>query len=70
MSYLNNDAIPVGFGMGLAQNISAMKHFSGMTEAEKEEILNRARDAKSKEEMEELISSLNPLPGGDGDSFF
>ena len=57
MSYLNNDAIPVGFGMGLAQNISAMKHFSGMTEAEKEE-------------MEELISSLNPLPGGDGDSFF
>ncbi len=74
MSYLNSDAVPIGFGMGLAQNINAMKHFSGMTEAEKEEILNRARDAKSKKEMDDLISSLNPMPGATGtaedNSFF
>ena len=36
-----------------------MNHFSNMTESEKEEILNRARDAKSKEEMQEIISQLS-----------
>ena len=54
MSYLNDDAVPIGFGMALAQNVNAMKEFSGLTEAEKEEILNRARDAKSREDMEAL----------------
>lgn len=63
MSYLNDNAVPIGFGMALAQNIGAMQHFSGMTEAEKEEILNRARDAKSKDEMESLIDSLHTGPG-------
>lgn len=66
MSYLNDDAVPIGFGMALAQNINAMQSFSGMTEAEKEEILNRARDAKSKEEMESLVESLHEETADDG----
>lgn len=60
MSYLNDDAVPIGFGMALAQNVNAMKEFSGLTEAEKEEILNRARDAKSREDMESLVNRLLP----------
>ena len=60
MSYLNDDAVPIGIGMALAQNVNAMKEFSGLTEAEKEEILNRARDAKSREDMEALVNRLLP----------
>lgn len=70
MSLLNDDAVPIGFGMALAQNLNAMKHFSGMTEAEKEEILNRARDAGSKKEMDSLIESLNPLTDTAPERFF
>lgn len=70
MSLLNDDAVPIGFGMALAQNLNAMKHFSGMTEAEKEEILNRARDASSKKEMDSLIESLNPLTDAAPERFF
>lgn len=70
MSLLNDDAVPIGFGMALAQNLNAMKHFSGMTEAEKEEILNRARDAGSKKEMDSLIESLNPLTDAAPERFF
>lgn len=70
MSLLNDDAVPIGFGMALAQNLNAMKHFSGMTEAEKEEILNRARDAGSKKEMDSLIESLDPLTDAAPERFF
>lgn len=70
MSLLNDDNVPIGFGMALAQNLNAMKHFSGMTEAEKEEILNRAKDARSKKEMDSLIESLNPLTDAAPERFF
>ncbi len=45
--------------MALSQNLSAMNNFSQMTEARKEEILNRARDAKSKQDMSAIVSELS-----------
>lgn len=57
---ISDDYLPVGFGMALAMNLDAMNHFSNMSEAQKEEILNRARDAKSKNEMQRIISELSP----------
>lgn len=59
MDIYNTGGLPIGFTIGLAMNVNAMNHFSNMTESEKEEILNRARDAKSKEEMQEIISQLS-----------
>lgn len=59
MSFLNDDAIPLGFGMALAQNLNAKDKFSQMNESEKEEFLNRARDAKSKKDMSSLVSELS-----------
>lgn len=59
MDIYNTGGLPIGFTMRLAMNVNAMNHFSNMTESEKEEILNRARDAKSKEEMQEIISQLS-----------
>lgn len=54
-----DEAIPTGFAMGLAMDLDAMNRFSTLTEAEKEELLNRARDAKSKDEMQRIISQLS-----------
>lgn len=59
MGFLNDDAIPLGFGMALSQNLNAMDKFSHMNESEKEEFLNRARDAKSKKDMSALVSELS-----------
>ncbi len=51
---------PIGFGMGLAMNESALVGFAGLTEAEKEEIIFRCRDVKTKDEMQTIIDSLVP----------
>lgn len=50
--------LPIGFGMSLAMNESAMEGFASMTEAEKEATILKARDAKSKSEMDKLVNSL------------
>ncbi len=63
MGIFHDDSIPVGFGMGLALNMDAMDRFSHLSEAQKEELLNRARDAKSKPEMQRVIDSIS------GDTF-
>jgi hypothetical protein len=64
MAMYEDNLLPIGFGMALAMNLDAMNHFSNLSESEKEEILNRARDAKSKDEMQHIVSELSP------DSFF
>lgn len=52
--------LPIGLGMGLAMDESAMNEFGSMTEAEKEKIILEAKDARSKKEMERIISTLEP----------
>lgn len=66
MYLLDNNAMPVGFGMALAQNAAAMERYSDLTEAKKEELLNRARDAKSKSEMDSIVAELNGNSTGGG----
>ena len=43
--------VPIGFGMALAMNQSAMTIYSAMTEEQKQEVLNRAHKARSETEM-------------------
>ena len=52
--------LPLGFGMGLAMNESAMKGYAELTETEREHIINRCKDARSKDEMQKIIDSLVP----------
>ncbi len=59
MSIFQEDTFPFGFSMALAMDLNAMNRFSSMTEAEKEEILNRARDAKSKDDMAHIVSEIS-----------
>lgn len=52
------DGVPLGFGMALAMNEKALDGYAKMTEAQKEELINRSRDAKSKSEMEKIVNSI------------
>lgn len=52
--------LPVGFGMALAMNEAAMSGYAGLTEAEKEKIILRCKDARTKGQMQEIVDSLAP----------
>lgn len=58
MSLLNNDEIPLGLGMALAQNMDAMRVFSTMSESSRQNVIDRSRQVNSKQEMENLVSGL------------
>jgi len=55
------DGVPTGFGMALAMNEKALNNYSRLTEAQKEELINRSRDAKSKKEMEQIVNSISDI---------
>ncbi len=50
--------IPLGLAFQMAMNEKAMAHFSAMSEKEKENIIERARNVKSKQEMERLVNEM------------
>jgi len=50
--------VPIGFGLSLAMNEKAMKHYSRMTEAERKSWLEKAVQVQSKVEMEKLVNRI------------
>ncbi len=52
--------LPLGFGTELALNESVMHEFRNMTETEREHIIMRCKDARSKEEMQKIVDSMVP----------
>ena len=52
------EEVPVGFGMALVRNEDAMNAFAMMTREEKQKIWARARMARSKAEMQQLVGSI------------
>ena len=50
--------VPIGFGMALAVNEPAMNAYAAMTEEQKQAILNKAHNARSEQEMHDLVNSL------------
>ena len=55
---MDERALPLGFGMALAQNESAMHAFESLTEAEKQAVLQRTHAVRSKGEMQQLVAGL------------
>lgn len=51
--------LPLGFGMALAQNEATMKKFESLTESEKLAVLQKTHSVRSKQEMQQLVSSLD-----------
>ena len=50
--------VPLGFGMALAMNPTALNVYSSMTQDQKQAILNKAHNARSEQEMHEIVSSM------------
>ena len=50
--------VPIGFGMALAMNQPAMNAYAAMTEAQKQDILSQARNARSEQEMHRIVNSM------------
>ncbi len=51
--------VPLGFGMGLVMDDHAKQRYESLSEAEKEDIILRCKDAKSKDEMAKIINSVS-----------
>jgi hypothetical protein len=56
---MNFAEVPVGFGLALAQNEDAMNAFAMMTKEQKQEIWAKARNARSKAEMHQIVNSIS-----------
>ena len=50
--------MPQGFGMALAQNPDAMDVYSGLTEEQRQQVLQKSRRVRSKTEMRSFVDSL------------
>lgn len=59
MGMLNNQEIPIGLSMALAENLPAMERFSNMSREEQKNFIERCHGVESKQEMKSLVSELN-----------
>jgi len=51
-------SVPIGFGLALSANTAAMNRYAHLPETQKQDILNRAHNAHSEEEMYTLVANL------------
>ena len=50
--------LPMGFGMALAQSEAAMLRYCRLSEAQKQDVLSKAHNVRSDQEMYNLVASL------------
>lgn len=50
--------VPIGFGLALTQNEAAMIRYAHLDEKSKQDILERAHNARSEKDMYTLVASL------------
>ena len=58
---MEQEKVPIGFGMALAMDYTAMEAYAALTEEQKQKVLERARNARSEEEMRQIIASVTTL---------
>lgn len=50
--------VPLGFGMALPMDLNTLNAYSAMTEKQKQAVLDRAYNARSQQEMHQIVKSL------------
>lgn len=50
--------MPIGFGLSLAANQRSMEAFAAMSDAEKEDTVERSRQMHTRADMEQFVNSL------------
>ncbi len=56
---MNKTDLPIGFGIALAQNETAMKQFESLSSTQKEAVINKTRKINSKNEMQLFVNYLS-----------
>lgn len=54
--------LPMGLGMALAENLDALEHFSALSPAEQQRVVEHTHDIRSKGEMRSYVNSLTDVP--------
>lgn len=54
----NGNDIPLGLGMALAKDVTAMNYFASLPQNQKDEIIAHTHQIKSKREMQAYVDSL------------
>lgn len=55
---MDQGSVPIGFGMALAMNETAVNAYAMMTKEQKDAVLAKARSVRSEQEMHQLVSSI------------
>jgi hypothetical protein len=55
---MENNGMPVGFGMALNQNTEAMIHFAAMSKEQQKAIRERASSLRTREQMYQLVAQI------------
>ncbi len=63
MDYFQAGTLPLGLSMALAMNEQAKAGFDSLSETEKEHLILKCKDAKTKEEMDRIVASISPAEG-------
>lgn len=50
--------VPIGFGLALSANTAAMNRYAHLSEAQKQDIINKSHNVRSEEEMYALVATL------------
>lgn len=61
-NFKNGQDLPLGFGMALAQNQSAMAYFSALPAEEKQIVIDKTHSINSKREMKNYVDNLVSAP--------
>ena len=59
---MGDGTLPVGFGMALAQNQTALRKYEALTEVEKKALMEQIHGVQSKAEMRQLVAELADRP--------
>lgn len=57
-NYADGPEIPMGLGMALAQDITAMNYFAALSPQEQQAIIDHTHSIQSKKEMRSYVASL------------
>lgn len=53
---MGSNELPLGFGMALAQDVTAMERFAALPQAEKQAVIDGTRAVGSKTEMQAYVA--------------
>ena len=60
---VKEDGLPLGLGFGLAMNSDAMMGFASLSDEEKKQVIEAARQIRSREEMQQFVKSIAEIGG-------